>query len=495
MEISLATSPPTYKLAGARLMRNGAYLLALFQFCLSYWLHRSFGQPDLNQIIYHLRFGIELASSSDPVFTERVVKWCLFAPLVFLALLLYCGARARNAIPRSPHKVRWLLTFIQGKFPQILILGAMVFWLCDVNALQYTTANFGPDYFGAHYVPPSAAQVIEKAPKNLVLIYVESLEMGYTSRATFGHDMLAPLTALHGTSFAHYEQAPGTGWTIAALVATQCGVPLERVTVFDVNTQGQMIDSFLNKAVCLPDMLAEHGYRNVFMGGAATSFAGKDKFLAQHHYDEVYGKEEWLQRGVAQSGMNAWGLYDGDLFSKALAKLRTLSASQQKFNLTLLTVDTHEPEGHLSNSCAKAGYAGFDGVIACTAGEVAAFVRVAKEQGLLENTNVVIIGDHLARKNPLTEQLSQLPQRTIYNSFIADDTPLPNRSNIVHFDLMPTILEFAGFSIPDGRLGLGYSAFNKHPSQPSPQRLHDMEKNLLNSSAEYLALWDSASRH
>jgi phosphoglycerol transferase len=492
MDISLATSPWSFKQAGARLMRNGTYLLALFLFCLSYWLHRSFGQPDLNQILYHLRFGVELASTSDPVFTERFVKWCLFAPLVLLAVLLYCGARVRHAITRTPHKVRSPLAFIQGKFPQILILGAMVFWLCDVNALQYTTANFGPDYFGSHYVPPGAAQVIEKAPKNLVLIYVESLEMGYSSRAAFGRDMLAPLTALHGTSFAHYEQAPGTGWTIAALVATQCGVPLERVTVFDLNTQGQMIDSFLNKAVCLPDLLAEHGYRNVFMGGAATSFAGKDKFLAQHHYDEVYGKDEWLQDGVAASGMNAWGLYDGDLFSRALTKLRTLSASPQKFNLTLLTVDTHEPDGHLSHRCAQAGYAGFDGVIACTAREVAEFVRIARQEGLLEGTNVVIIGDHLARKNPLTEQLSQLPQRTIYNSFISDDAPAPNRTTLLHFDLMPTILEFAGFSIPDGRLGLGYSAFNQHPSQPPRGRLREMEKDLLNSSAEYLELWQKS---
>ena len=34
------------------------------------------------------------------------------------------------------------------------------------------------------------------------------------------------------------------------------------------------------------------------MGGASTSFAGKDKFLHQHHYHEVYGREEWLKSGV-----------------------------------------------------------------------------------------------------------------------------------------------------------------------------------------------------
>lgn len=80
---------------------------------------------------------------------------------------------------------------------------------------------------------------------------------------------------------------PGTGCTIAA---TQCGVPLERMTVFDPNTQGQGINSFLKNAVCLPDLLTEQGYRNVFMGGASITFAGKDKFLSQHHYHEAYGR-------------------------------------------------------------------------------------------------------------------------------------------------------------------------------------------------------------
>jgi phosphoglycerol transferase len=71
------------------------------------------------------------------------------------------------------------------------------------------------------------------------VIYVESLEQGYSSKAVFGHDLLEPLNGLQGSSFADYQQVPGTGWTIAAIVATQCGVPLERMTIFDGNTQGR----------------------------------------------------------------------------------------------------------------------------------------------------------------------------------------------------------------------------------------------------------------
>ncbi|MYM23564.1 sulfatase-like hydrolase/transferase [Duganella sp. FT135W] len=479
----------------SRVLRSGLYLLALFLLCFSYWIHRSFGQPDLDQIAYHMNFGVELMDTVDPAVTWRFVRWCVMAPLAFLALLFYIETRLRNAIVRAPESCRMLCYRIHRWFPQLLVFGATAFWVCDVSAFKYVTADFGPDYFGANYVRPEQVAVLAEKPKNLILIYVESLEQGYSTKATFGRDLLAPLNDLHGTSFTDYQQVPGTGWTIAAMVSTQCGVPLERMTIFDGNTQGQVMNSFLKNAVCLTDLLAARGYRNVFMGGASTNFAGKDKFLSQHHYHEVYGKDEWLKSGVAAEDMNGWGLYDNDLFSRAKTKLRTLSASQQPFNLTLLTVDTHEPEGHLSASCAQRGYEGFDGVISCTAADVADFVRYARDNGYLENTNIVILGDHLSRKNPLTPKLSQLPDRTIFNTFISKDAPTPNRQQLLHFDLMPTILEFAGYKVAGGRMALGYSGFNQHPYHPPKDRLPDMDKNLLNRSELYMALWSDPEDH
>ncbi|MRX08408.1 sulfatase-like hydrolase/transferase [Pseudoduganella sp. FT25W] len=483
---------PSVKTSGSRLMRSSMYLLGIFLFCFSYWLHRSFGKPDIEQITYHMNFGVELMNTVDPAVTHRFFRWCVLAPLVFFALLCYMERRGRGVVARRSQRCRAILSRMNKWFPLLVVFSATMFWMCDVSAFKYLTSDFGPDYFAANYVPPRSVPLVAQKPKNLILIYVESLEQGYAERKVFGHDLLAPLTDLHGASFSSYEQVPGTGWTIAAVVATQCGVPLERVTLFDPNTQGQVINNFMKNAVCLPDLLAEQGYRNVFMGGASTSFAGKDKFLNQHHYHEVYGREEWIKSGVPESAMNGWGLYDGDLFSRAKTKLRELSASKQKFNLTLLTVDTHEPEGHLSASCAQRGFAGFAGVITCTAAEVADFVRYAKDNGYLEDTNIVILGDHLSRKNPLTEQLEALPDRTIFNSFISAEAPAPNRKQLLHFDLMPTILEFTGFSLADGRMGLGYSGFNAHPLQPPKDRFTDMDKSLMNHSDQYMALWSDA---
>jgi phosphoglycerol transferase len=67
---------------------------------------------------------------------------------------------------------------------------------------------------------------------------------------------------------------------------------------------------------------------------------------------------------------------------------------------------------------------------------------------------------------------------------------------LLHFDLLPTILEFTGYAVAGGRMGLGYSGFNQHALRPPADRLADMDKDLMNRSDEYLALWsDPQAEH
>lgn len=465
------------------LVRAGVYFVAILLFCLNHWINRDFGRPDIDQIAYHLQFGAQGLEASDPAIAVRFLRWCVLMPLLLLAAVLLTerwaivACRYRRVLRACP------------VLPKLALLSVVLLWLVQLSVVDYLASRMGPDYFSRHYVPPATVAVHGDRPKNLVLIYVESLEAAYADRRLFGSNLIAPLTDLEADGFPSFVQVPGTGWTIAAMVATQCGVPLKRVTIFDENTQGEQVRSFLPNATCLGDILARHGYRNVFMGGASPSFAGKGRFLRAHSYHEVLGKEDWQAEGVPQELMNGWGLFDHALFSRARAKLDQLHASGQRFNLTLLTVDTHEPAGHLSRHCARRGHAGFEGVIRCSAAELADFVRYVRERGYLADTNIVILGDHTARRNPLSEALERLPERALYNAFIGAAVPARNREHLLHFDLLPTILEFSGFTVSGGRLGLGYSGFNSHDARPHPRRLADMRASLLNRSEAYLALW------
>jgi phosphoglycerol transferase len=460
------------------LFRYPFYLLSFFLACLSYWLNRYFGVPDLDQILYHLNVGAEGLVASDPVLLKRFVRWCLIAPLLLLAATVW--------LERGRAKMRLL--------PLLLFGGVLAHWVVQTSAVNFVLARFGPDYFAAHYVAPDTVAIHADKPKNLVLIYVESLEASYNRKDLLGANLIAPLDAINGQRFAQFRQAPGTGWTIAALVATQCALPLKRVTLYDENTQGEAVRSFLPNATCLGDILAQHGYRNVFMGGASPSFAGKGKFLHSHGYHEVYGKEDWIHAGAPPEQLNGWGLYDGGLLARARTKLQELEAAQQPFNLTLLTVNTHEPNGHLSQRCSARGFHGFAGVVGCTSLQVAEFVAFMEQSGYLANTNVVILGDHLARKNPLTGRLDAVHERTIFNLLLSRHAPAKRTDEIVHFDLLPTILALSGFTVEGGRLGLGYSAYDAQ-TRPPLHRFDDMQSALMNRSDAYLALWAPPPAH
>jgi len=110
-------------------------LAAIFLFCLSYWIHRYFGQVDIHQIAYHLNFGLDIARSSDPVFTKRFVRWCVIAPLLFFALFCFLQRRLAQG-------TRQLL-------PPILLGAAIGFWLWDISAFKFVDGLLRPQGFRA----------------------------------------------------------------------------------------------------------------------------------------------------------------------------------------------------------------------------------------------------------------------------------------------------------------------------------------------------------
>jgi len=55
--------------------------------------------------------------------------------------------------------------------------------------------------------------------------------------------------------------------------------------------------------------------------------------------------------------------------------------------------------------------------------------------------------------------------------------------------MFPTILNFIGFSVPGGKLGLGYSALSKEADLSLLLNYEEMNEDLLNQSDMYLDLW------
>jgi phosphoglycerol transferase len=115
-------------------------------------------------------------------------------------------------------------------------------------------------------------------------------------------------------------------------------------------------------------------------------------------------------------------------------------------------------------------------------------VQWMQKRGYLKNTQVVVMGDHLAMENPVSKKIDTIKQRHIYNQFISRQPIQKNRNEVLHFDMYPTIIEFLGFEVKGGRLGLGYSAISHQVQKPNDD-YEEMEENLLNNSEQYLDLW------
>ena len=496
-----------------------AYLLGCLLYGVSDWLTDEFGSVTVDQVLYHLSFGTQGLLNSDPELFWRFIRRGIALPTL-IALLLWSAdcfisysrvhgvaatwdrigaaiGAATGWLRRMGHlAVRVGYQVFHRQLPLVVALAGAVYFVDSFSLVSYVRQYFGPDYFGDSYVDPRTVALKKDRPRNLVLIYVESLENTYSDPALFGHDLLARLNALKekgAISFDSSEQMPGAHYTIAGIVSTQCGVPLKSLAMFGGNVQGEQVARFLPRAYCLSDILDKQGYTNVFLNGSSLTFAGVGKFLHDHHYQKAIGREEWIGLREKQESMSGWGLYDDDLFRHARSELTMLMKGGKPFNLTLLTIDTHHPYGQLSTRCRKDGYGDFDGIVECTANQVAEFVEYIEKNGWMGKVAVVIQGDHLAMGNTSYDKLVRNPHRTVFNLLMTGNRKLTkNTEQVTHFDMLPTILELMGFEVEGERAGLGYSAIG--PAQvPRPaDRVATMNAQLMNYSEAYRHLWESA---
>lgn len=463
-------------------LRFAAYLAAFCGLGLAYWLRQTFGDVTMDQALWHLRYADQAAFMLSQVFFVECAVQVLLVPalLATVATLLHSWA--------APRLAGWQRKTLRAA-PAAIGAGALAALALQFSLASYAAAYLEPDRFAREYVEPRSVALEQRQRRNLVLIYAESLEATYGDRKLFGRDLLAPLHHAGGHSYARYQPAAGATWTIAGMVATQCGVPLKVYVQADIRAEGHG-KAFLAGATCLGDVLQAHGYRNVFLGGAPLSFSGKGRFLRDHGYAEAWGREEWERAGARPDELQAWGMFDDALFARARKRLVELHAAGQPFNLTMLTLDTHNPFGFLSPGCRKRGAADFEGIVACGAQQIAEFIEFARKRGYLADTAIVVIGDHMAVPNPVVRKLEQAgDRRSIFNLFVGEGLPPPNTAEFLPFDLYPTLVELAGIRVPGDRLALGYSAVGTKEAQKPAVRERDWSLAVVRGSPRYDALW------
>lgn len=326
-----------------------------------------------------------------------------------------------------------------------------------------------------YYIDPSNVNITFHNKRNLLCIYMESMEMTYTSSEYGGFakdDYIPELTdlALNNINFSNTDKLGGhriygTGWTIAGLLASTSGITF-KIPLYNYNTAG-LHEDFLPGVTSMGEILEKEGYRNYFLCGSEGEFAGRKQYFEQHGDYEILDLYYAREAGyIPEDYMVFWGYEDEILYEIAKEELSNIAESSEPFNFAMLTVDTHAPEGYVCDLCENEYEEQYANVLRCASKQLGDFINWCEEQDWYEDTTIVIMGDHTTM-SPVFQDIEGYEdyECVVYNCFMnvddkVNDCRYTHNRDASTMDMFPTLLASIGADIDGERLGLGTNLFS-----------------------------------
>lgn len=443
----------------------------------SNWFLECWGGIEFQTVVYQL--SSPMKGTSSEILDEYCVQ-CIY-PTIYITLVFFVVYCVLGGLLKKTHiflRIAVKCLMLGGGFLGILIL-------IRRNVIEMGIPEYFEDIrntssiFEIEYVDPRDVEIeFPKIKRNLLLIYLESMETTYASRDEGGGknvNLIPELTELakDNVYFSNTEMLggarvyAGTEWTMAGLLSSVTGVPYK--LGIEGNSAGKY-ESFLPGIISLGDILLLEGYQNYFMCGSDASFAGRDLFYMQHGSYEILDYISALETGFIPEGYREfWGMEDEKLYDYAKQKLEEISEGDQPFNFTMLTVDTHHPDGYICQLCENEFSSQYANALVCASRQLGDFIDWVKRQSWYENTTIVLMGDHLSMNNNFWDDIGDYGRRT-YNCFInVPDRVSPYKSVNREFstmDMFPTILAAINADIEGDRLGLGTNLYSGEQTLP-----------------------------
>ena len=243
------------------------------------------------------------------------------------------------------------------------------------------------------------------------------------------------------------------------MFAQTSGLPLK--LGIELNSMDQY-SAFFPGVTTLGDLLERAGYHNILMIGSDATFGGRRNYFTQHgNYeinDYVWAKENGK---IPKNYSVFWGFEDRRLIEMVKEKLLEVSEEDVPFNLTMLTVDSHFPDGYRCELCEKTYDTDYKDAIACSSRQIAQLMAWIQQQDFYANTTVIVTGDHLSMSAEMEKELGGYSHRRVYNCFLnAAAAPVKTQERVfTAMDMFPTTLAALGVQIEGDRLGIGTNLF------------------------------------
>ena len=340
-------------------------------------------------------------------------------------------------------------------------------------------------FYEQHYVSlQNTSLTFPKHKKNLILLFVESLEQTFSDKAFFGESLVPALDKLPGVRFSSYQNGFATGFTQGSLVAAFTGLaPHGRYSSDMVNEDGgYFFTNYLKGVDSLGKILQHAGYQTLYVSGGDSRFAGADVFLKNHGVSQIVDQNVIAQK-YPDFVANGWGYEDKDVL-QVLKETVEKIAKNQPFAIFTATLDTHAHH-RLNGQVTHKSDNYYKDIIYHTDLLVAGFVRWFQNQPQFSDTVVIVVGDHLRMYNDF-----DMPEkRTIYNLFMNAPEPLNVNRSFTQIDLFPTILEAMGVKIKGHSLGLGVSVFSEKSTLLEEYGALYLQKEMRKNNKLFKKLW------
>lgn len=328
------------------------------------WFQRWWGKISFATVVYQLTTPLKGTE------TSIIVSYCQgVIPLVITRLVLVLGfwylfVRIFSVLDLEVH-VRLLKKHFTVKMGKCFLRWGKVLFLLLLTLLSIYEISHEVEALGIddyieevressmihedYYVIPSES--IMKFPdkkRNLIFIYMESMENTYASVEDGGGkpiNYIPELTQLadEHVSISNTDKIGGiyanerSGWTIAALLGATSGVPykIPGNELWGESSAGQYTE-FLPGLTTLGDILEKQGYQSYFLCGSEGEFAGRDLYFQKHGNYKILDYNYAVQNHyIPDDYFVFWGYEDHKMYDIAKQELAKIAQNEEPFNETV----------------------------------------------------------------------------------------------------------------------------------------------------------------
>lgn len=481
-------------------VKNALYItfLALITLLLvsSIFAKMEFSDNGFEEYVFYALNGI---SSSDFSMTLYAIKKYGILYLIILFVLIALTYK----ITKKEYKYYPIKKIVNHKiiFSVVVSILFIIISLNNVSFFKYIENNIKiTKIFEKEYNKLTYDDIKFNNKKNLITIYVESLETTFFSKENGGswdYELLPEINDLMNEQDSMYFATDsnkrgiynmyGTSWTTASVISSTSGVP------FKIPFENSKFSksNFMNKVITLGDLLLYQGYHNEVISGASTKFGSLYEYFKYHGNYEIIDPDTIINYNidVNYDTKGSWGFNDKYMFDLAKDRLLKHYNEGTLFNETLIGIDSHPIDGYKTSFTVDKYENQYENVYATESKLLSEFIYWLKEQEFYKDTVVVIIGDHFCMQTVFMRNYKE-EDRGRFNLILNSTKKTENTKNrgIASYDLYPTVLSALGADIKNDSIGLGVDLFSNKKTLIEKYGKEKLNKELERKSLYYIDL-------